>query len=233
MKNDEMSPTYKTMPGSSCPFSPEGLTVYEIEAFYREAKDKNEAVNILADCCDTYPANMARFLSERGLISGIKPLEFQGETERKRKAREKAEKVLELAEKGLTAREAAEELEIPLNTIRTIAARNKISFSGNAQKARKQKGETEMEKKVHIELPERDYRAEIKALQAENDELRAVIDELETMKKDYRVMVDKCERQTEENRWIRQKLEAVEAERDRLEGQMEVVQMIFGGGKNY
>jgi len=159
MKNDEMSPTYETMPGSSCPFSQEGLTVYEIEAFYREAKDKNEAVNILADCCATYPANMARFLSERGLISGIKPSEFQGETERERKSREKEEKVLELAEKGLTAREAAEELEIPLNTVRSIAARNKISFSGNAQKARKQKGETEMEKKNTGFTPEREYEA--------------------------------------------------------------------------
>lgn len=78
--------------------------------------------------------------------------------------------------------------------------------------------------------PEREYEAENKALQAEIDDLKAVIKELNVIKEAHRVMVDKCERQTEENRWIRQKLEAVEAERDRLEAQMEIVYLLCGRG---
>ena len=224
----------KHLEGTVCPFSPEGLTVDEITSFYKEAKDKNEAVKILADCCDTTAGNMTAFLAERGLISGTEAKSHhygpppQKETERQRIYREKVAKVLELAEKGLTAREAAEILGLPYDSVRTIASRNKISFSGNTKKARKQKGETEMEKKLKsaVESPVVcDYEAECERIKAQLEELQA---KYEALLKQTEEQTERCSRQNEENRWLRQKLTAVEAERDRLEAQMEIVYLMCG-----
>lgn len=221
---------YKDLLPDETPFSPEGLTTAEIEAFFRDAKDKNEAAMVLADCCDARQSDMVDFLTDRGLISGMKiaKLPVTREGERARAAAEKARKILELAEKGLSMKEVAEVMGIPLNTVRSTAARNGIHFSGGRKKTVKKQEERPMEKKNLT--PERDYKAENKALQAEIDELKAVIKELGVIKEEHRILVDKCERQTEENRWIRQKLEAVEAERDRLEAQMEIVYLLCGRG---
>ena len=79
------------------------------------------------------------FLEARGLIVGTRNAENKKKQE---KTEEKLEQYIQLAEKGLTIREAAEQLGCTVSAVRNYAYRNKISF----EKETKHKPRTKTEK---------------------------------------------------------------------------------------
>ncbi len=117
----------------------------EICAAYRQAKNKNEQVKILADR-NLVPANViVGVLSANGYITGL-PGNKTAQAEAA-KAETKAsepkvpaepsreDQLIALADKGMTITEAAEALKQPYKTVYNAAARYGIRFAGQRKSA--------------------------------------------------------------------------------------------------
>lgn len=117
--------SYAAMGAEEYPFALDGMSVEEIEAFYKEAANKNEGVRILADCCGTDANSMLAFLTARGLVSGV-----GRETARQAATRKKVEQYLALAERGKNLQEAAEELGASTETVKRFCERHGVQFNG-------------------------------------------------------------------------------------------------------
>ena len=117
---------FREMRPDDLPFSAEGMTVSEIEAFYKGAKDKNEAVGILADCNAAKREQMTLLLSERGLLSGTPQ---QKEKRKRSNTAEVLEQVTALADEGKTAQEIARIRGVGVDTIYQFCHRHGIRLT--------------------------------------------------------------------------------------------------------
>jgi len=125
---------YANMELTAHPFSHDGLNVGEIEAFYKEAKDKKKAVGILADCCAADKRMMAEFLSQRGLITGTPEYKKPG---KKRTKEQTVQELVKLADKGMTTQEAAEALGMSNGTVQNYSQKFGIRFLNSAGSRKK------------------------------------------------------------------------------------------------
>lgn len=105
------------------------------------------------------------------------------------------------------------------------------------------KGE-KMENKTENYTPGWDYEAQLKELTDRCVELAAknkeLTNQLENLREAHKITMETYEKvvaseshKTEQIRVLTKRLEVSELARDRLEGQMEVVRMIFGAGRNF
>ena len=136
-----MMTDYAVMELTAHPFSHDGLNVGEIEAFYKEAKDKKKAVGILADCCAADKRMMTEFLSKRGLITGTPEYKKPGE---KRTKEQTVQELVKLADKGMTTQEAADTLGMSNGTVQNYSQKFGIRFlnsKGSTKKRSEPKGE--------------------------------------------------------------------------------------------
>lgn len=101
---------FREMQPEDLPFSPEAMTVGEIERHYSQARNKKGAIRILADLCATERQQIELLLSARGLL--------QAKTRApSAKQQEYLERVVSLADAGKTGKEIAAELGKSENTI--------------------------------------------------------------------------------------------------------------------
>ncbi len=122
------------------------MTESEICAAYRQAKDKNEQVRILADR-NLVPANViVGVLSANGYITGLpgnKTAQAEAAKAEAKAAEPKApvstpsreEQLIALADKGMTITEAAEALGLTYKGVHAAAARYGIHFAGQRKSA--------------------------------------------------------------------------------------------------
>lgn len=96
----------------------DAMSVSEIGAFYRRAKDKNEALEILAQCNATDAGTIMEILKQEGVITGLPS----------QKLPEKVQQLIELADKGCTLKEASEQSGICYKTASSYASRYGIRF---------------------------------------------------------------------------------------------------------
>lgn len=114
------------------------MTESEICVSYRQAKNKNEQVRILAQLNAVSAEEILGILSENGYISGVPNAKKAGEKavsaeeEKTVKKREKPEIVLEryigLADKGFTLSEAAEAMGLSVSSVCKYAKKHGIRF---------------------------------------------------------------------------------------------------------
>lgn len=122
------------------------MTESEICAAYRQAKNKNEQVKILADR-NLVPANViVGVLSANGYITGL-PANKTAQAEAAKAEAKAAEpealpaepsrkdQLIALANKGMTITEAAETLRQPYKTVYNAATRYGIRFAGQRKSA--------------------------------------------------------------------------------------------------
>lgn len=124
IQNSTDAAVWQEMPGGDRPFSADGMTAGEIEAFYRGAKDKNGAVEILAECNAADKGRMAAFLAARGMIEGA-----CGQ-KREKKTPERVEQLIALADRGMSRNEIAGELGVSKNYINRLASQHGIRLPG-------------------------------------------------------------------------------------------------------
>lgn len=195
------------------PFCDDGMTVDEISRFYRGGADKNEALAILADCNDTTRAEMINLLTQIGLITGTQQSKERKKEEspRMKAAREKVEKAVELADKGMTSAEAAREMGIDPKALRQIASRNGIRFApadrSKAAKTAHEKKENQEEKdmeKITEKTGSPNWKAEAERLSEINV------------------------RQADEIYWLKRKLEDANREIDIHRAKLEMIYLVFG-----
>ncbi len=118
----------REMQSKDYPFDANGMTVEEIERFYKNAKDQNEAVGILADCNATTADQMAGFLMARGLITGV-PKEKKATKSVSSKTNERLDRFVALADAGKNAQEVAAELGISVNCVYDFCKRHGIRLT--------------------------------------------------------------------------------------------------------
>lgn len=204
---------YANLKHDEKPFCDDGMTMDEISRFYRGGADKNEALAILADCNDTTRAEMINLLTQIGLITGTQQSKERKKEEspRMKAAREKVEKAVELADKGLTSAEAAREMGIDPKALRQIASRNGIRF---APADRSKIAKTAHEKKENQEEKDMEKIAEKTGSPNWRDEAER-LSEINT-------------RQADEIYGLKRKIEDLNREVDVYRAKLEMVYLIFG-----
>lgn len=173
---------------------------------------------ILADCNATTRTEMINLLTQIGLITGTqqskerKKERKKEESPRTKAAREKVEKAVELADKGMTSAEAAREMGIDPKALRQIASRNGIRF---APADRSKIAKTAHEKKENQEEKDMEKTAE-KTTGSPNwrDEAER-LSEINT-------------RQADEIYGLKRKIEDLNREVDVYRAKLEMVYLIFG-----
>ncbi|MEA5134626.1 MAG: helix-turn-helix domain-containing protein [Candidatus Fimivivens sp.] len=121
------------------------MTESEICAAYRQAKNKNEQVKILADRNLVSANVIVGVLSANGYITGLpgnKTAQAEAAKVEAKAADPKAPaepfrkyQLIEMADKGMTITEAAEALKQPYKTVYNAAARYGIRFAGQRKSA--------------------------------------------------------------------------------------------------
>ena len=204
---------YANLKHDEKPFCDDGMTVDEITRFYRGGADKNEALAILADCNATSRTEMINLLTQIGLITGTQQSKERKKEEspRTKAAREKVEKAVELADKGMTSAEAAREMGIDPKALRQIASRNGIRFApadrskiAKAAHDKKENQEGKDMEKITEKTGSANWRAEAERLSEINT------------------------RQADEIYGLKRKIEDLNREVDVYRAKLEMVYLIFG-----
>ncbi len=104
---------------------------YEIVQMYKEAKDKNAQIKILADLNLCTKQEILTLLQEEGLISGVKKKlqKLEGKTQAKPRitwGEEAKEKIRSLLREGLTVLEVAERMGLEYTQVRNAVTRYKL-----------------------------------------------------------------------------------------------------------
>lgn len=136
---------------------------HEIVQMYKEAKDKNAQIEILADLNACKKEEILTILQEEGLISGVKPPKKEAKKEQMRRGAkmiwtdEAKEKVRLLLSEGLTVLEVAERMGLDAVQVRNAVTRFKLRKS--SAKEEKKEMPTKQKKRMPIDCVSliRDY----------------------------------------------------------------------------
>lgn len=131
---------------------PDAMTEAEIQAFYREAKDKNKAVEILADYNATDADTIIDVLRRAGLISGL-PGNHTAQSGAAKVRR--ADQLIALVDRGLTAAEAAAEMGLSIKSIYALASKHGIKFAKAQRKSASSAQRSPHNAKCKTEAPQR------------------------------------------------------------------------------